>query len=229
MPVNIVDADTFDSPLTSVIDGENVNAAALLASATQGLANRTRNLANRLGSLDGSNEWEYRDETGTPILKPRIVYLSPFIASQGQAGGGASTSAWFSTDVLKLISNANLAEAHLDITDHLPTGNTLLSVGVMVKPAVNRASGLRMVATLFTVDDLATFPAALSSTVIAAAVQSTGVNVNQFINLIPAATLINRGSKRVVVLLKAGSDGGSNQDHFFGVRLGYNEPGPRGH
>lgn len=51
MPTNIVDVDTFTSPIVAPASGDPRTAASV-ATAAQGLANRTRNLANRLGPIE---------------------------------------------------------------------------------------------------------------------------------------------------------------------------------
>lgn len=210
MPKNLTDVSAFTAPVVVPVDADLANALSV-ETPFQALANRGRYLLNVLEATQA-----------LPGL-PRTVDIPGSGFVPGSTSGAAD---WEILDGGELLSRVNLPKAFCDIRGLLPHGATLISVLAMWTPGAARTGTSRMRFSFMerTLDwdtpgngtespvvDFRDFGSITTLHVSASGVITTAIN----------------SQKQQFFRVVGGSDAGSNNDIFNGVRLVFTDPGPR--
>lgn len=171
---------------------------------------------NSLQTIDGSNNIYTPGEYRYTSSKTREVYI-PGAAFRAATASGASLQDGGST--LLLTSNVN--SAYLDLYPYVPSTAIISSILVRADPGAARATvGDRIRAELWSVTGDATTTSVLSNT-------DDGTAVAQDVPLSPLAFTVDKSARRQVLMVRAGSDAGTNNDKIHYVKLTFSDLGPR--
>lgn len=171
---------------------------------------------NSLQTIDGSNNIYTPGEYRYTSSKTREVYI-PGAAFRAATASGASLQDGGST--LLLTSNVN--QAYLDLYAYVPSTAIISSIVVRADPGAARATvGDRIRAELWSVTGDATTTSVLSNT-------DDGTAGVQDVTLSPLAFTVDKSARRQVLMVRAGSDAGTNNDKIHYVKLTFSDLGPR--
>ena len=202
-----------------------IDAASIVTTSVQGLADRTRYLVELCGGVSGLGEFEY--------VAPRNLkrVISPFAMQAGllsTTAGRIWTAANFTSGGTgySLTSQVNFALLLDDVSRYLPIIATLTGVEVMVGPGAARATvGDRMTVTLARQTPnwiTPAIPVAVGPIFTATDDGSTSVQV---ISSGAISEAVGRTSD-LVLRIAAGNDAGTNKDDVHAIRLSYTVNGP---
>jgi len=211
MPVSITDVDVFTDPIVAPADSDPADAT-YVRTIAQGLANRTANLAKRLGGAVGDDEWYYED-----FPRARVVLVGPR-EGHGEDGWGYN-----------LIDRASCSLAShdlfVDLGKHLPSGAVLTSVEALVKPGTTATMALNLYRTALGAAFAA--PGDPTDTQVGVTDTTDGSNNYQVLSVGAITETVDRSANNLVVWLAASSGAPSTADSYFGLRLAFNDQGPR--
>lgn len=220
MPQDITDVDEFTDPVQAPADGDALNAASIVPTAIQRLANRTRNLANRTGGGDGTSEWAYDD---APRERVQVIAGSRFQL----VGTSSSNSDWY-TPGSSARSRVNSSLCYLDLSRILPADATLTRVRAMVKPGAARASGNRMGMKVTVQSPNFAGPSPGSPLDVFSYVYDDGTTNTQVLDSGVISQTVN-ANQILELIVGAGNDASTNNDELYAVELTFNDLGPRNH
>ena len=133
---------------------------------------------------------------------------------------GDAEADWSPSSIDSLTSGSANPDLFVDISDHLPTGATITAVYARVKP--NGASAMTF--RLYHLDETA-WPAGDPTQTQLGTTQTTASNARQEMSVTGLTEILDRSSERVVAWLAGGQTG----DRYYGLRIVFNDPGPRNH
>lgn len=210
MPQNLTETATFDTPITVPQNTDPATAESVVVP-FQAVTNRTKYLKNELDTRIVADEFTY------PTPKAKVKEL-------GIMALGAGADGW-SPVLGRVESTKDTHPAFFDLD--LPGGCVVTGIDVIVTPGAARSSPNRMTAVLTRINaDYSTPGSSVESfgtsaeddgTTGAQLLQQTGLSV----------TLSSRDSKAYAIRVFSGNTGSSAADKIHGVRVHYNDPGPR--
>lgn len=210
MSQNITDVDTFTDPIVIPADSDAADLT-YIETMAQGLANRTRWLANLLGGATGTGEWLY------PTVRERVVTVGPR-EGNGEAG-------WDYNLIDRATCSTNSADLFVDLGKHLPSGAVLKSVEALVKPGTTALMSLKLYRTaLGAAFDTPGDPA---DTQVGSTDDSDASNNYQLLAVTGLTETIDREANNLVAWIAASSSAGATSDNYFGLRLTFDDAGPR--
>lgn len=150
-----------------------------------------------------------------------------FMATTLQRGiSSAGAPQWGLTTELR--SEVNQALLFFDLRRAAPHGATLVNVIAVWKPGVARAGADRMLLELKerTIDP-SPFPAIVGAVSTPFSIYDAGSHTDIEATTLVTTSYVIDSSKQQWVSITAGSDAGTNKDLFYGLRVTFQDPGPR--
>jgi hypothetical protein len=183
-------------------------------------------------SNDDSGEFNYKD----PTARVRTVHIpiSSGMPYDDGAGadewlpiGGAPTGiggGWESQE------NLGLLQFNLSSSGYVPMGATITAIRLLCKPGAARATTVRLQFIIDRLDTTWTGTEAVAVTNVVAFQEDDGTTDVQTISWTGSMTLTPHtaaAGKEWIMLVAAGNTGAASPDEVYGVRIEFEDPGPR--
>jgi hypothetical protein len=171
------------------------------------------------GTVVSRAEYEYE------IARSRTIQIA--LVGGTPIYTGAADSTWLTLFTGGIVSQVDDCLMVFDLKQYLPSGAQIVDIRAIVDPGAARATvGDRTKIDFFShTPDFAT-PAAGSNTTIATDTDD-GTATIQRLEMTSLLTTLDFSTTSYFVALKAGNDGGSNNDTFWGLEITFYDPGPR--
>lgn len=175
-------------------------------------------LASYIGGASGSDEWAY------PSARAREVLVGPH-------QGGAEAGWALGSLIDRATCSTGGADMMIDLNAFLPSGAVLNKVEAYVKPESTALMDLKVYASAVAAEMDSGTPGDPTDTQVGATGQSDGSNAYQNITVDDGAGgdighTVDKSANNLVAWVKA-SSAAAGAEAFFGLRLTFDDPGPR--
>lgn len=169
--------------------------------------------------IDSNEEHTYQ------TAKSRTIYV-------GVNGGEGTEAGWAYGVDRYLVGSGDSDSVFLDIGKYLPSGAILKEVHALIKPGTARSSGgsplHRMSMLVHKLTGYSTFVASdIGYTQLGSTQTDDGTANRQLLSATGLTEVIGRSTTVYQVEVAAGDTASSNNDRFHGLKLVFDDPGPR--